>query len=143
MAYAASFATRLSSKGYTVLEATNGLEALDTAAHYSGVIHLLLIHAVMPEIRAVTLALRFAEIRPGVPVLHMSGFSDSALQPDSPDTFIQKPFTPAALLIRVQQMLRANPTGTPNQVIRVRMNRLGGCRCCLSTTMPSPSGKSN
>jgi len=43
-----------------------------------------------------------------------SGYTDSALQPDSPEAFIQKPFTPAALLGRVQLMLRANPTGTPN-----------------------------
>ena len=92
--------------GYTVLQAANGREALHAAEEHPGPIHLLLSDAVMPEMGGWELAAQFGAVRPGVPVLCMSGYSDPPWSPGEVDaSFIQKPFTPAALLVQVRATL--------------------------------------
>lgn len=94
--------------GYTVLQAANGRDALRTAQEHPGAIHLLLSDAVMPEMGGRELAARFGAVRPGVPVLCMSGYSDPPWAPGEVGaSFIQKPFTPAALLVQVRAALEA------------------------------------
>ena len=92
--------------GYVVLETSNGREALEVAQRHRGPIHLLLADSVMPEISGAELADAFAMVRTGVPVLCMSGYSDR-LWPETktPQSYIQKPFTPAALLAQVRVLL--------------------------------------
>jgi two-component system, cell cycle sensor histidine kinase and response regulator CckA len=52
------------------------------------------------------LADQFAQARPGVPVLFMSGYSDRLLQPKGMDsTLIQKPFTATALITSIRSLL--------------------------------------
>ncbi len=94
--------------GYAVLETSNGREALELAGRHPGPIHLLLADAVMPEMGGLELSKQFHSARAGVPTLCMSGYTDRAWpQGDIPAGFIQKPFTPAALLTRIRTLLDA------------------------------------
>jgi two-component system cell cycle sensor histidine kinase/response regulator CckA len=94
--------------GYSVAEASNGLEAMDVVRRYPGPVHLLLTDVAMPEVGGVELADQFAAIYPGVPVLYMSGYNDRLwMQREKPVDFIQKPFSSAALLARVRELLDA------------------------------------
>jgi two-component system, cell cycle sensor histidine kinase and response regulator CckA len=94
--------------GYTVLETSNGMAAVELTQQHPGPIHLLLADAVMPEMGGLELSRRFTAMRPGVPVLCMSGYSDRAWpEAELPASFIHKPFTPAALLTQVRALLDA------------------------------------
>jgi two-component system, cell cycle sensor histidine kinase and response regulator CckA len=96
----------LQQHGYTVLETSNGRDALELAGEHSGPIHLLLADAVMPAMGGLELSRQFISARPGVPVLCMSGYSDRIWsQAEMPENYIQKPFTPAALLTRIRTLL--------------------------------------
>jgi len=96
----------LQQHGYVVLEAKNGRDAIEVARQYTGPIHLLLADAVMPEMGGIELSAQFSSVRPGVPVLCMSGYSDRVWpEGDMPASYIQKPFTPAILLARIRELL--------------------------------------
>ena len=95
----------LEKRGYTVVASSNGLEALEVARRYDGPIHLLLTDVVMPEMGGIDLGEDFATLRPGVPVLHMSGYTDRLWKSSVTPNFIQKPFTPTALLTQVRRLL--------------------------------------
>ena len=97
----------LEKRGYTVVTSSNGIEALDVARQFQGPIHLLLTDVVMPEMGGIDLAEDFAALRPGVPVLHMSGYTDRLWKGSITPNFIQKPFTPTALLTQVRRLLGA------------------------------------
>lgn len=102
-------ATGLRHLGYTVLEAENGVDALLLVDRYTDVIDLLITDVVMPQMGGRELAERFREIRPDVPVIYTSGYTDTAivhegvLEPGL--AFLQKPFTPAALAHKVREVL--------------------------------------
>ena len=100
----------LRNQGYTVLESTNGVEALRVAdEHASGELHLLLTDIVMPLMGGRDLAERFRMQHPETRVLYISGYTDEAvLRPDPLKTgtdFIQKPFTPVTLALKVREVL--------------------------------------
>jgi two-component system cell cycle sensor histidine kinase/response regulator CckA len=99
----------LESYGYTVLEAAGGEDALDVARHYLKPIHLILTDVVMPRMGGSDLASRLASLRPGVPVLYMSGYTDDAVFRhgllDKGRMFLQKPFTPETLARKVREAL--------------------------------------
>ncbi len=98
-------------KGYTVLEASNGIEALEMARRYSGPIHLLLTDVVMPQMNGNDLARWLQSERPKTKVLLMSGYSSHATVGDnlvrSSLPFLSKPFHPQELVARVRQILDA------------------------------------
>ncbi|MFL5803436.1 MAG: ATP-binding protein [Roseiflexaceae bacterium] len=93
--------------GYTVLEATNGEEAMRIATEYLGAIQLLFADVIMPQVSGKGLAEQVIQVRPDIKVLFMSGYTENAIvhhgQLDPNVAFLQKPFTPAALA----QMARA------------------------------------
>lgn len=100
----------LRNQGYTVLEATNGSEAIRVAhEHARDEIHLLLTDIVMPQMGGKELADRLRLIRPGIKVLFTSGYTDNTivqhglLDPDI--AFLEKPFSPAALVRKVREVL--------------------------------------
>jgi CheY-like chemotaxis protein len=96
-------------KGYTVLEASGGLEALAVSRSHPGKIHLLLSDVVMPKMSGGELAARLLATRPDVRVAFMSGYSEFSRGdvgkefPDAP--VLQKPFSPASLIDIVRQAL--------------------------------------
>jgi len=94
--------------GYVVLVAADGHEALRTAQEYPGPIDLLLTDAVMPRMSGAELAAKFAELRPGVPVMCISGYSDR-LWPEAQggENYVHKPFTPGQLLRQLRAVLDA------------------------------------
>ena len=97
----------LSQEGYDVIEAANGQEALSLLERDG--VDLLLTDVVMPGVGGSALAESLRGSQPGVRVLFMSGYTDDAvvrhgiLDPTMP--FIEKPFTPNALLRRVRETL--------------------------------------
>jgi signal transduction histidine kinase/CheY-like chemotaxis protein len=96
-------------KGYTVLEAKDGHEALEVAALHPGTIHLLLSDMVMPKMNGGDLAGRLKAIRPNIKIAFMSGYSEFSrgemgIQfPHAP--ILQKPFSPATLVGVVREAL--------------------------------------
>ncbi|MBI4514067.1 MAG: response regulator, partial [Gemmatimonadetes bacterium] len=101
----------LRERGYTVIEAASGEEALDLAQGHKGTIHLLLTDAVLPRIDGPEVYARLRARRPQVKVLYVSGYPDAAiieqglLRPGV--RFLQKPFTPETLAWRVREVLDA------------------------------------
>jgi two-component system cell cycle sensor histidine kinase/response regulator CckA len=100
----------LDTAGYAVRSAGGGPEALelldDPAIHFD----LLLADLVMPGMRGDDLARRAVAMRPGLNVLFMSGYSDSAPPSDLGPTagrvaFIDKPFDAGSLLERLRELL--------------------------------------
>jgi two-component system cell cycle sensor histidine kinase/response regulator CckA len=98
--------------GYTVLVARDGASALDVARTYGGEIHLVVTDVVMPGMSGRELAAHLKELRPGVKVLYVSGYTDEkiaahgVLEPGT--NFLQKPFTPSVLVRRVRDVLKTS-----------------------------------
>ena len=102
--------------GYAVLEASDGANALRVAESFTGLIHLLLTDVVMPKLGGPDLAARLLEMRPGLRVLYMSGYSEfiSAGHGEiGPLTyFLQKPFSLESLGRKVRDVLDEVPLST-------------------------------
>jgi two-component system cell cycle sensor histidine kinase/response regulator CckA len=94
--------------GYNVLEAPHGGSAL-LKCEQNKTIHLILTDVIMPEMNGKELVERLLPYHPGMKVLYMSGYTDDeviqhgVLEEKVP--FIQKPFTPMALLKKVRKVL--------------------------------------
>ncbi|HYX68281.1 MAG TPA: PAS domain S-box protein [Terriglobales bacterium] len=99
----------LKRKGYSVLEARDGGEALLTCEHFHEPIHLLLTDVVLAHMSGRELAERLIPLRPEMKVLYMSGYTDDAIVQHgvlSQETaFLQKPFTTDALARKVREVL--------------------------------------
>jgi two-component system, cell cycle sensor histidine kinase and response regulator CckA len=97
--------------GYTVLEASNGEEALKVAERHPGPLHLLLSDVVMPRMGGPELAQALVARRPDVKVLYMSGYTDHPMVRrgvvNAGVAFLQKPFTPTVLVSRIREVLEA------------------------------------
>lgn len=101
--------TILQNNGYTVLDAASGDEAQQIAEEHEGLIQLMLTDVIMPGTSGRELAQIVADSRPEMKVLYMSGYTDDAIVHhgilDAETPFIQKPFTPGALLRKVRDVL--------------------------------------
>jgi two-component system, cell cycle sensor histidine kinase and response regulator CckA len=92
--------------GYTVLPAENGHEALLLAARQSGKIDLMITDLVMPKMGGREVAQGLPVSHPETKVLYMSGYVDDIQELLAlGHAFIDKPFTPEALLRKVRQVL--------------------------------------
>ncbi|MBW8876677.1 MAG: response regulator, partial [Acidobacteria bacterium] len=89
----------LVSKGYRVLQASSGEEALILSRLHRGAVHLLLTDVTMPEMKGPELAQRLRGERPQTRIVFMSGYNDEQLSDGGPDSPIclQKPFSPQVL----------------------------------------------
>jgi PAS domain S-box-containing protein len=91
----------LRARGYTVLEAHDGAEALSAQQSHEGPIDLLITDVVMPKLGGPELAEQMQRSRPELPVIYMSGYTDNKtvrdMMADKSTPFLQKPFTPSAL----------------------------------------------
>jgi len=105
----------LQNKGYRVLEASHGNEALEVCDKFEGPIHLMVTDVIMPQMSGRELAERLALVRPEMGVLYMSGYPDNTivqhgvLEPGT--AFLQKPFTISALELKVREILDSGPPG--------------------------------
>ncbi len=104
------FASRvLNDWGYTVLEAGGGAEALQIANEHNGPLDLLLTDVIMPRMNGAEVADRIGELRPGIRVLFMSGYTDEAIfqQGVLADgvNLITKPFSPGELCRQLRRVL--------------------------------------
>ena len=101
----------LERNGYSVLAASQGVEALEVVAAHAGPIDLVLTDVVMPQMGGRQLADHLATLRPETRVLFMSGYPNDALGSQgvaAPGTaFLQKPFSPTALAREVKTLLAA------------------------------------
>ncbi|MFB3819384.1 MAG: ATP-binding protein [Candidatus Methylomirabilales bacterium] len=98
-------------RGYEVLTARDGEEALRLAGQHRGTIHLLLTDVIMPGMQGPDLFTKLRALRPGVKVLYMSGYSESvgAGRGITAAQMVQKPFSLQALTEGVRRALDGPP----------------------------------
>jgi CheY-like chemotaxis protein len=97
--------------GYRVLEAADGPEALSIVEKNFAAIDILLADLVMPGMTGRELAKRVLELRPTVRIVYMSGFEPQTEEQADPVVLFRKPFTGAALLEKVREVLDAGSPG--------------------------------
>ncbi len=107
----------LKDRGYKVLEATTGDDAVQLAERQAGSIDLLVSDIQMPGINGRELARRLRQLLPGMRVLFVSGYQEStSAEPilAAPDvSLMSKPFAPLELAAKVRELLDA-PGAAPN-----------------------------
>ena len=104
-----SFGTRcLRDLGYTVLEASNGADAVSIAAQQAGPIDLVVSDIVMPGLQGPDTAERIIGLRPNVRVLLVSGFAERVQPIAGPGpgfTYLEKPYSRQTLSRAVHDAL--------------------------------------
>ena len=99
----------LRARGYLVLEAASGPEALQIAQDPDRRIHALLTDVVMPEMNGRELAVRMKALRPETRVIYTSGYTEDAVVTRGVLTneveFLAKPYSPSTLLTAVRRVL--------------------------------------
>jgi two-component system cell cycle sensor histidine kinase/response regulator CckA len=99
----------LASRGYTVLTASNGVEALEELEKNEGKVDLVVSDVVMPEMDGPTLLKEMRKKNPGLKMIFVSGYAEDAFQKNLPPggqfAFLPKPFTLKQLVEQVKQTL--------------------------------------
>jgi len=100
---------QLRSRGYQVLIASNGVEALQVAEQHKGLIRILITDVIMPQMSGPDLAKSLTTLRGDTDVLYMSGYTDdklsNILETDPELTLMQKPFNIDDLVRKIQEIL--------------------------------------
>jgi CheY-like chemotaxis protein len=111
-----AFARRtLEACGYTVLSASDGVEALALAGRTTGRIDALLTDIVMPRMNGPQLVERFIAGHSAAAVIYMSGYADDRimqLEIDPGISFLRKPFTQQALARAIRDALDSTRRAT-------------------------------
>lgn len=101
----------LRNQGYQVLEAANGIDALQIAAGYAGEIHVILTDVIMPQMSGKELVARIEAIRPGIKTLFVSGYTNNVIVHhgilDRNICFLQKPFTNEDLARKLREVINS------------------------------------
>ncbi len=102
----------LVSRGYTVLEASNGLEAIDVLEKSQGRVDLVVSDVVMPEMDGPSLLRELRSRNPKLKVIFVSGYAEDAFKKYLPEqdgqfAFLAKPFTLKQLVTAVKETLAA------------------------------------
>jgi len=107
----ASGARALTSRGYTVHQATSGAEALDMFKSLDGGVDLVVSDVVMPEMDGPTLLRELRAIAPDIKFVFVSGYAEDAfarnLPPEAKFGFLPKPFSLKQLATTVKEMLES------------------------------------
>jgi DNA-binding NtrC family response regulator len=111
--------------GFEVLCAADGADALKAARNFKGPIQLLISDVMMPGLQGPELAQELLQSRPEIKVLLISAAAAFPAPGDLQWKFLRKPFAPAMLLGKIQEMLPSDPTPaeghTPDELLRHRM----------------------
>jgi two-component system, cell cycle sensor histidine kinase and response regulator CckA len=110
------FAVRvLQREGYEVLEAADGLEALEMLRAGKVTVDLIVSDIVMPRMNGVELMQAVTESDPRIPVVLMSGYATAALSElgiATPCSIVPKPFPAERLLAEVHRCVRGRGGGS-------------------------------
>ena len=106
-----SFAARaLGQRGYKVLEATTGAEALEVFTNHQGEVDLVVSDVVMPEMDGPTLMKKLRRERPDLKIIFISGYAEDAFRKHLTENedfmFLQKPFDLKELAAAVKAALQ-------------------------------------
>jgi CheY-like chemotaxis protein len=106
--------TALEDAGYRVLVAEHGADALELVVNDRGMIAAVVLDATMPVMNGAEAAVRIRELRPSLPIIVSSGYSEEDTLPQFAAVtshFLQKPFGPQALTDTVGRVLEAGVAG--------------------------------
>ncbi len=99
----------LRSRGYTVIEASNGIEALEALEEKDGAIDLVVSDVVMPEMDGPTLLRAMRGRNPNLKIIFVSGYAEDAfaksLEENEKFDFLAKPFALSALVAKVKETM--------------------------------------
>ena len=109
-----SFAARaLRMRGYNVIEAAGGEEALEIVRAAAAPIHLVITDVVMPNMDGPTLVRHVKRLRPDMAVIFMSGYAEEAFRRNDEKAedlhFLPKPFGLKQLAAKVKEVLSGAP----------------------------------
>ncbi len=103
--------TALKSKGYEVLQASDGIEALDVMKACDYKVDIVVSDVIMPEMDGPTLMKELRKTDPNLKFIFVSGYPDDAfknsLDPDADFTFLPKPYNLAQLAAKVKEQIEA------------------------------------
>jgi two-component system cell cycle sensor histidine kinase/response regulator CckA len=98
----------LVSRGYTVLQAANGTEAIEAFDRHGGKVDLVVSDVVMPEMDGPTLLTELRRRDADVKIVFVSGYAEEAFEKHLPEgekySFLAKPFTLKQLIGAVKEM---------------------------------------
>jgi two-component system cell cycle sensor histidine kinase/response regulator CckA len=98
----------LASRGYTVIEASNGVDAIEVLEK-QGSVDLVVSDVVMPEMDGPTLLMELRRRDPAVKIIFVSGYAEEAFSKNLPAEeqyeFLAKPFTLKQLVSKVKETL--------------------------------------
>jgi two-component system cell cycle sensor histidine kinase/response regulator CckA len=99
----------LASRGYTVIEAGNGVEAMEMLEREGGKVDLVVSDVVMPEMDGPTLLKELRKKNPETKIIFVSGYAEDAFQKSLPNpddyNFLAKPFTLKQLVAKVKETM--------------------------------------
>ncbi|WP_414473800.1 cell cycle histidine kinase CckA [Microvirga sp. M2] len=102
-------ARALSARGYTVLEAASGIEALEIIQERGAPVDLVVSDVVMPEMDGPTLLGELRKLYPDLKVIFVSGYAEEAFRKNLPEgedfNFLPKPFSLRQLVETVKQAI--------------------------------------
>lgn len=94
--------------GYNILEAEDGIAALEVSKKFPGVIHMVLTDVVMPRMRGPDLAQQIVKQRPEIAIVFLSGYTEEAVAQSGRMqgfTLVEKPYSSEALLRSIRSVL--------------------------------------
>jgi two-component system cell cycle sensor histidine kinase/response regulator CckA len=101
----------LVSRGYAVLEAGNGVEAIEVLEKNGGQVDLVVSDVVMPEMDGPTLLKELRKRNPALKIIFVSGYAEEAFAKSLPQgeqfSFLPKPFTLKQLVAAVKETMAA------------------------------------
>ncbi len=99
----------LRSRGYSVIEASNGIEAMEALEHQNGAVDLVVSDVVMPEMDGPTLLKTMRGRNPDLRIIFVSGYAEDAFEKSLPENqqfaFLPKPFTLSQLVAAVKETM--------------------------------------
>jgi two-component system cell cycle sensor histidine kinase/response regulator CckA len=98
----------LTSRGYTVLQAGNGVEAIEVMEKHDGTIDLVVSDVVMPEMDGPALLKELRRRRPELKIVFVSGYAEEAFannRPEGQHKFLAKPFSLKTLVATVKETM--------------------------------------